>query len=90
MAAGLEAMVRDSGKPMAVWNPREVAAQNVNGECSGHKNRTYPEAPVTMHTPPVGTGAGSLPSPLFPSRLCLLPVILSPKCQGGSMLLQEL
>jgi len=57
MAAGLEAMVRDSGKPMAVWNPREVAAQNVNGECSGHKNRTYPEAPVTMHTPPVGTGA---------------------------------
>jgi hypothetical protein len=55
-AGGLLAMVRDSGKPVAVWNPREVATQNVNSDCSGHKKRAYPEAPVTMHAPPVRTG----------------------------------
>jgi hypothetical protein len=45
-----------SGKPMAVWNPRQVAAQNVNRDRSSHEERTNPEAPVTMHAPPVRAG----------------------------------
>ena len=44
--------------PMTVWDPRQVAAQNVDGERSRHKERTYPEAPVTMHALPVRTGIG--------------------------------
>ena len=41
-----------------MWNPCQVAAENVNGECSAHKDRAYPEAPVTMHTLPVRARAG--------------------------------
>jgi hypothetical protein len=40
------------------WNPREIAAENVDRERSRHKDRAYPEAPVTMHTPPVRAGFG--------------------------------
>jgi hypothetical protein len=56
-ASGPPAMVRDSGKPVAVWNPREVATQYIDSERSSHKKRTYPEAPITMHTLPVRSGA---------------------------------
>ena len=49
---------RHRGLPMAPWNPCQVAAQNVDGECSAHKERAYPEAPVTMHTLPVRAGFG--------------------------------
>ena len=43
---------------VSAWNPCQVAAQNVDGECSTHKERAYPEAPVTMHTLPVGARFG--------------------------------
>jgi hypothetical protein len=43
---------------VSAWNPCQVAAQNVDGECSTHKERAYPEAPVTMHSLPVGAGFG--------------------------------
>jgi hypothetical protein len=70
-ASGLPAMDLDSGKPVTVWNPREVATQNINSECSGHKKRTYPETPVTMHTPPVrsGTWFAALTAISFPVML---------------------
>jgi hypothetical protein len=44
--------------PVAVWKPRQVNAENVNGERSCHEDRAYPEAPVTMHTLPVRAGFG--------------------------------
>jgi hypothetical protein len=43
---------------MAIWHPCQVAAENVDGECSTHKERAYPEAPVTMHSLPVRAGFG--------------------------------
>jgi hypothetical protein len=42
----------------APWNPRQVAAQNEDSERRSHQKRTYPEAPVTMHTSPVRTRIG--------------------------------
>ena len=63
---------------MAARNPSKIPAQYVNGERSKHKDCTYPEAPVAMHAPPVRTGIGLAPSPLFPSALCLFPVISFP------------
>jgi len=36
-----------------MWNPGQVAAQNVNSERSRHEDRADPEAPVTMHALPV-------------------------------------
>lgn len=38
---------------MAIWNPRQIAAQNIDGDRGSHEDCAYPEAPVTMHTPPV-------------------------------------
>jgi hypothetical protein len=35
------------------WNPRKVSAKNVNGDSRNHEDCADPEAPVTMHTPPV-------------------------------------
>jgi hypothetical protein len=46
------------GKPVAVWNPRQINAENVNSERSRHKDRADPEAPVTMHALPVRAGFG--------------------------------
>jgi hypothetical protein len=40
---------------MTVWNPRQIATQNVDGQGRSHENRSYPEAPVTMHPPPIWT-----------------------------------
>jgi hypothetical protein len=51
-----------SGKPVAMWNPRQVAAQNVNSERSRPKDRADPEAPVTMHALPERAGFGCLPT----------------------------
>ena len=47
-----------SGKPVAVGNPCQVNAENVNSEGSRHEDRADPEAPVTMHTLPVRAGFG--------------------------------
>jgi hypothetical protein len=41
--------------PVAIWNPRQIAAQNIDGERGSHEDRSYPEFPVTVHTPPVRT-----------------------------------
>ncbi len=38
---------------MAIWNPRQIATQNIDSERGGHKDSAYPEAPVSMHPPPV-------------------------------------
>jgi hypothetical protein len=46
---------------MAIWNPRQIATKHVNGQGRSHENRSYPEAPVTMHAPPVRTGIGLAP-----------------------------
>jgi hypothetical protein len=40
---------------MAIWNPRQIATYNMDGERDSHEDFTYPEAPVTMHPSPVGT-----------------------------------
>ena len=34
---------RHRGLPMAIWNPRQVATQDVDGERGGHKNSANPE-----------------------------------------------
>jgi hypothetical protein len=39
--------------PMAIWDPSQIATQNINGKSRGHEDCAYPETPVTMHTPPV-------------------------------------
>ena len=43
---------------MAIWNPRQIAAQNIDCERGGHENSANPEAPVAMHPSPVRTGIG--------------------------------
>jgi hypothetical protein len=43
---------------MAIWRPRQVAAQNIDSECGSDKDSAYPEAPVTVHPPPVRTRIG--------------------------------
>jgi len=40
----------------ASWNPRQVSTQNVDGDSHYHEDCADPEAPVTMHTPPVWAG----------------------------------
>jgi hypothetical protein len=35
--------------PMTVWNPSQVATQDVDCECPGHDYGVYPEAPVMVH-----------------------------------------
>jgi hypothetical protein len=37
----------------AARNPSQVSTQDVNGDSRDHEDRAYPEAPVTMHAPPV-------------------------------------
>jgi len=43
---------------MAVWNPRQIATQNINSERGSHQNSANPETPVTMHPSPVRAGIG--------------------------------
>jgi hypothetical protein len=38
---------------MTVWNPRQVATQDVDCERPSHEDSTYPKAPVTVHPSPV-------------------------------------
>jgi len=49
-----------------------------NRERLKHEECTYPEAPVRMHSFSVWARIGLTPSPLYPSGLCLFPVISSP------------
>ena len=42
---------------MAVWNPRQIATQNVDRQGRCHENRSYPETPVAMHPSPIWTRA---------------------------------
>jgi hypothetical protein len=46
---------------MVIWNPRQIATQNIDSERGSHEDSAYPEAPVTMHPPPVRTGIGLTP-----------------------------
>ena len=43
---------------LAAWNPSEVSTQNINGDGGKHKDGANQEAPVTMHTPPIGARIG--------------------------------
>ncbi len=43
---------------MAVWNPRQIATQNINNQSGSHKDCAYPKAPVAMHAPPVRSWIG--------------------------------
>jgi len=43
---------------MAARHPRQVAAQYINGERAGHKERSDPEAPVAVHPSPVRARIG--------------------------------
>ncbi len=54
----LPIVVLNLGKPVAVRNPSQVAAENVNSERGRHEERTDPEPPVTMNTLPVRAGLG--------------------------------
>jgi len=63
---------------MVTRNPGEVAAENIDRDRRSQEECANPEAPVTMHAPPIRTGSGSPMSLLFPSGLCLFPVISSP------------
>jgi hypothetical protein len=38
---------------MAIWDPSQIAAQNIDCERGSHEDSAYPEAPVTMHPSPV-------------------------------------
>jgi hypothetical protein len=40
------------------WNPRQIAAENVDCKGRRHEHRAHPETPVSMHTLPVRTWAG--------------------------------
>ena len=51
-------MASDLGELMAVGKQCQVAAKNINRDGRCHEKRTYPEAPVTMHPPPVRAGVG--------------------------------
>jgi hypothetical protein len=41
-----------------MWDPCQVAAENVNRERGSHEEGTDPEPPVTMHALPVRAGLG--------------------------------
>ncbi len=49
--------VHNSGKAVTMWNPCQVARQDVHSKCPSHKKRTHPKAPIAMHTHPVRAGA---------------------------------
>ena len=38
---------------MAARNPRQVSAENIDGDRGKHQDCAHPEAPVTMHAPPI-------------------------------------
>jgi len=38
---------------MEPWNPCQIAAKHVYGECGRHQDRACPEAPIAMHPSPV-------------------------------------
>jgi hypothetical protein len=46
---------------MTVWNPRQIATQNVDSKRGSHEDSAYPEAPVTMHPSPVRARIGLTP-----------------------------
>jgi hypothetical protein len=46
---------------MTIWNPRQIATQNIDSERGSHEDRAYPKAPVTMHPSPIRAGIGLTP-----------------------------
>jgi hypothetical protein len=50
---------------MTIWNPRQIATQNVDSERGSHEDGAYPETPVTMHPSPVGTRIWLTPGALI-------------------------
>ena len=58
-----EGLLSDGGRRLrmvrlAARNPSEVTTQNINRDGGKHKDCANPEAPVTMHTPPIGARIG--------------------------------
>jgi hypothetical protein len=58
---------------MTVWNPRQVATQNIDSERSSHEDSAYPEAPVTMHPSPVRARIGLTPVAAISFQIVLAP-----------------
>ena len=58
--------------PMAIWNPRQFATQNIDSERGSHEDSAYPEAPVTMHTPPVRPRIGFASAVTVPFGVVLI------------------
>jgi hypothetical protein len=50
---------------MAIGNPRQITAQNIDGKRGTHKHSAYPEPPITMHPSPVRPWIG------FPSAVAV-------------------
>jgi len=38
---------------MSIRDPRQIATEYVDCERGSHQDSAYPEAPVTVHTPPI-------------------------------------
>jgi hypothetical protein len=38
---------------MTIWNPCQIATENVDCKRRSHEDSAYPEAPVAMHPSPV-------------------------------------
>jgi hypothetical protein len=57
---------------MAIWNPRQIATQNIDSERGSHKYSVYPETPVTMHPPPVGPWIGFATAATVPFGVVLV------------------
>jgi hypothetical protein len=57
-AGELPAMESTSRKLVPVWQPRQVATQDVDCECPSHEASTYPKAPVMVHPSPVRARIG--------------------------------
>jgi len=58
MGGSIRRTCRHRWLPMAVWNPRQVTTQNVDGKRRSHQDSAYPEAPVTVHSSPVWASIG--------------------------------
>jgi hypothetical protein len=57
---------------MTIWNPRQIATKHVDGQGRRHENRSYPEAPVTMHAPPVRPWIGFASAVTIPFGVVLV------------------
>jgi len=57
---------------LAARNECQISAEDVNRECSEHENRAHPEAPVAMHSLPIGTRSGFAPRAAVSFRVVLV------------------